>query len=120
MPDSKASLRTVGARVFYRDKLADDYFDYCEGVVTDFKPVEQARAVWGQQWSHDWGWILEIEPVEDVEEKRKKYRHLSSVQTPEQYTKWLKGKIVWLRKYDRRLTDQSARMATFQEGELAA
>lgn len=88
MTTTKQDLTVVGSTVFYRDKL-DGGFTYVEGVVTDVKPVEAAEAEWDQKWSQDWGQVLEITPIEKVEEQRKKYRHIGSCQTPETYKEWI-------------------------------
>lgn len=86
-----AELRSKGATLYYRD-CKDNAYGYFKGKVTDFKTVPEAQEDWDQQWSHANGVILEIEPLEEVDEMRKKYRHLSSVLTPEGYKKKLERK----------------------------
>lgn len=86
---TKYDLTEPGTAVFYRDKPVDESHTYVEGVVIDAKPVEEAETQWNQDWSQKWGWVLEIAPVEQVEEQRKKYRHVSSCKSPEDYKEWL-------------------------------
>ena len=86
---TKHDLTQTGAAVFYWDKTVDEGNMYVEGIVTDAKPVDEAISQWNQDWTQDWGWVLEIAPVEPVEDQSKKYRHITSCKAPENYRKWL-------------------------------
>lgn len=86
---TRDDLTKPGTTIYYRDKPVDDSHTYVEGVVTDAKPVDEAETLWDQNWSQTWGWVLEITPTEPVEEQRKKYRHVSSCKSPDDYREWL-------------------------------
>lgn len=89
MAEGRVDLTKPGTTVYYRDKLVSESHVYVEGVVTDAKTVDEAEVQWDQNWSQSWGWVLEISPVEPVEEQRKKYRHVSSCKSAEDYLEWL-------------------------------
>lgn len=78
------SLKLPGAKVYYRDSIGGRY-TYVEGKVIDSLPVADAERKWHQKWSHRYGTILKITPVENVDDPRVKYRHLSSVIPPNQF-----------------------------------
>lgn len=77
-------LKTIGAEVYYRDAVGGRFM-YVRGRVTDHRPVKQAEREWDQKWSHRYGTILEIEPIDRVDDSRRKYRHMSGVLHPRQY-----------------------------------
>lgn len=77
-------MKVEGAEIYYRDSKGG-HFTYVKGSVVASKNVTDAERDWGQKWSHTIGTILKIEPMEEVDEHRPKFRHLSGVLSVEQY-----------------------------------
>ena len=92
---SKLDLAVPGGVLYYKDKVGDSFI-WIRGVVEEVKSVEDANdpEQWDQNWNKSWGVILKIIPQEDrINEMRPKFRHSSSVISPEDHTKFVKKNI---------------------------